>query len=783
MKYLIIFLFSLIAVGANAQYSGNIRLDPDQTKSDPHFLGNQFDAGPTYQDRGTFYTAEEAADILDDYIDSGDVDSAYITGDSLVITMTTGDSLFFVGGGGGGNWFTGDQVQDADREHDAAGYNTHIENQGDLHIYVPGDGDQIILENNSGGLAPSNQIKVTDTDIQFNSDNGSNFSSLIIGEDFVFANAFGSYIFDNFFAPIPTDNTLGVLLALNAGGGLRQTNLSTLLSGYSLTSHTHAFADITSKPTTIAGYGITDFNSLGDARWSLLAHTHALSSLTGNLSVSQLNSGTGASGSTFWRGDGTWATPLTASWGTIIGTLSDQTDLQSALNAKANDADVVHDTGNETVAGVKTFSTVPVLPASTFSGSFEDSHVAATQDNVYEAYNLLDLDKVSQALVVLLGGSQNITGAKTFTVDPIVPDEAYDETAWNGSLEPPTKNAIRDKIETLGVTIPTTISPSQITGDQDNYNPTGIGKASYVRISGDNAIRAITGIADSTAGTLQKTVINTGSYPLYFPMDHPDSDAAHRFTGHGGDFVLFPGMSMNIWYDITSSKWRITGATTAESKNGVFYDFNAASATAGYYGEIAFLSVNSGNGTANTGSTTRPASVLFSNNGNATGGFIMYFQKGAVNHTAFGSSHQYVEAYIQTPANLSDGTDTYTIELQLSGTVNSSALEPNNTVGIRYSHGINSGKWELFHQDFVAAESVADLGVTVTASTLTRLRLETDKSLSETRAYINGVFVGRVTGNVPTGVANGARIIYAKSVGATSRTMPVHRLSAGAIYP
>lgn len=74
-----------------------------------------------------------------------------------------------------------------------------------------------------------------------------------------------------------------------------------------------------------------------------------------------------------------------SNWGDIGGTLSDQTDLQSALDAKVNN------TGNETIAGIKTFSS-----------------------------------------------------------DPLVPDEAYDATAWNGSLEPPTKNAVRDKIETLG---------------------------------------------------------------------------------------------------------------------------------------------------------------------------------------------------------------------------------------------------------------------------------------------------------------------------------------------
>lgn len=41
-------------------------------------------------------------------------------------------------------------------------------------------------------------------------------------------------------------------------------------------------------------------------------------------------------------------------------------------------------------------------------------------------------------------------GGGTLTGDLSVPDEAYDATNWNGSVEVPTKNAVRDKIEAMG---------------------------------------------------------------------------------------------------------------------------------------------------------------------------------------------------------------------------------------------------------------------------------------------------------------------------------------------
>lgn len=60
---------------------------------------------------------------------------------------------------------------------------------------------------------------------------------------------------------------------------------------------------------------------------------------------------------------------------------------------------------------------------------------------------------VEGAIDELANEKANLAGA-TFTGDIIVPDEAYNASSWDGNLEAPTKNAIRDKIESL-VSVPT----------------------------------------------------------------------------------------------------------------------------------------------------------------------------------------------------------------------------------------------------------------------------------------------------------------------------------------
>ena len=81
-------------------------------------------------------------------------------------------------------------------------------------------------------------------------------------------------------------------------------------------------------------------------------------------------------------------------WGDIGWTLSNQVDLQNALNAKANDNAVVHNTWAETIAWTKTFSTSPVVlnkttaAANTWTAIATEAQVYKKQDTLVSWTNI-----------------------------------------------------------------------------------------------------------------------------------------------------------------------------------------------------------------------------------------------------------------------------------------------------------------------------------------------------------------------------------------------------------
>lgn len=100
------------------------------------------------------------------------------------------------------------------------------------------------------------------------------------------------------------------------------------------------------------------------------------------------------------------------------------------------------------------------------------------------------------------------------------------------------------------------ISPAQLTGNQNDWNPTGLSGASTIRVSTD-ASRTITGIQGGADGRML-VIHNIGSFNLVLADQSASSTAAYRMALGGSDATLGPGHSLTLQYDDTSSRWRST---------------------------------------------------------------------------------------------------------------------------------------------------------------------------------------------------------------------------------
>lgn len=318
---------------------------------------------------------------------------------------------------------------------------------------------------------------------------------------------------------------------------------------------------------------------------------------------------------------------------------------------------------------------------------------------------------------------------------------------------------------TLGLVDSTVITPSQITSNQNNYNPAGLSTAGTMLIYADNGFRQITGItAPSTAKKL--TVANIGSYSILFPRENTGSSAANRIR-MSRDFVLLPGKTAVFLYDTSATKWRIlsVGDSYLDLAH-LWFDTQITAPTTSLGADPHWQYSSDGSDWI-----IAPTAGRWSGHDLDTGATATGIGTLRTNSAIFESSTTagqgvwgYFKAHIKTPSAVSDGTNTYLVKVGFVDAVSGGAVN-----GIYFSYDVGtSASWYAITRASATTTST-NTGTAFGADTVHLLEL-VYRPNGTAEFWLNGTTVATHSTNVPLTDLY-AQIIIQKTVGTTERRL------------